>query len=221
MLYRKPISDLDWVELIKSVKPPPATLHFQSDEPLPLLYSSNPLPNFTIAYETWGKLNSDKSNAILLHTGLSASSHVASGGNDVSPSTSTKPGWWEEFVGPGKAIDTDRFFVICTNALGGCFGSTGPSSLYPLGEGGVRWATRFPLLSIHDMTRAQLRLLDGLGVGKLYASVGSSMGGMGSLSLGYMAPERVGRVVSISATGRSGLGGVGMRYAQRSGEFGS
>ena len=201
-----------------SPQPPPATLYYHSAEPLPLLYSPEPLPPYTIAYETWGKLNADRSNAILLHTGLSASSHVASDGNGVAKATSSKAGWWEDFVGPGKSIDTDRFFVICTNALGGCFGSTGPSSTYPMGDGDVRWATKFPLLSIHDMTRAQLGLLDHLEIDKLYASVGSSMGGMQSLSLAYIAPERVGRVASISATGRSGLGGVGMRYAQRSGE---
>nr|KIR46781.1 homoserine O-acetyltransferase [Cryptococcus bacillisporus CA1280] len=196
--------------------PPPATLHYVASHSLPLLYSPSPLPPFTIAYETWGTLNSDASNAILLHTGLSASSHVASRGNDVSPSTSSKPGWWEDFVGPGKSIDTDKFFVICTNVLGGCFGSTGPSSPYPPGDGETRWATRFPLLSIHDMTRAQISLMDHLGINKLYASIGSSMGGMQSLSLAYLAPERVGRIVSISACGRSGLNGVGMRYAQRS-----
>ncbi|KAK8849688.1 homoserine O-acetyltransferase [Kwoniella newhampshirensis] len=196
--------------------PPPATLHFHSTRALPLLYSPQPLPSFQIAYETWGTLNSNRSNAILLHTGLSASSHVASNGNEVSSSTSSKPGWWEDFVGPGKSIDTDKFYVICTNVLGGCFGSTGPSSPYPPGDGETRWATRFPLLSIHDMTRGQLDLLDHLGIDKLYASVGASMGGMQSLSLAYIAPERVGRVASISASGRSGLNGVGMRYAQRS-----
>ncbi|WWC65793.1 homoserine O-acetyltransferase [Kwoniella dejecticola CBS 10117] len=196
--------------------PPPATLHFHSPNTLPLLYSPQPLPPFQIAYETWGTLNSARDNAILLHTGLSASSHVASGGNDVSSSTSSKPGWWEDFVGPGKSIDTDKFFVICTNALGGCFGSTGPSSPYPPGDGETRWATRFPMLSIHDMTRAQLDLLDHLKIDKLYASIGSSMGGMQSISMAYIAPERVGRVASISASGRSGLNGVGMRYAQRS-----
>ena len=200
-------------------QPPPATLHFDCHEPLPLLYSPNPLNSFSIAYETWGTLNADASNAILLHTGLSASSHVASKGNGVDSSTSSKNGWWEDFVGPGKSIDTNRFFVICTNVIGGCFGSTGPSSIYPPGDGTTRWATRFPLLSIHDMMRAQLSLLDALGIEKLYASVGASMGGMQSLSLAYLAPERVGRVASISATGRSGLGGVGMRYAQRSGKL--
>lgn len=134
----------------------------------------------------------------------------------MAAGTSSKPGWWEDFVGPGKSIDTNRFFVICSNVLGGCFGSTGPSSAYPPGDGHVRWATRFPLISIHDIARAQLGLLDYLGIDKLYANIGSSMGGMTSLSMAYLAPERMGRVASISATGRSGLGGVGMRYAQRS-----
>lgn len=201
------------------VQPPPSTLTYHHPSSLPLIYSPNPLPNYTIAYETWGNLNADRSNAILLHTGLSASSHVASGGNGVSPDVASRKGWWEDFVGPGKAIDTDRFYVICTNTIGGCFGSTGPSSQWPHGEEGERWATRFPTLSLFDMVRAQLSLLDGLGIDRLYASIGSSMGGMQSLALAYLEPERVGRVASISATGRSGLGGVGMRFAQRSGEF--
>ena len=98
-------------------------------------------------------------------------------------------------------------------------GSTGPSSQWPHGEEGERWATRFPTLSLFDMVRAQLDLLDSLGIDQLYASIGSSMGGMQSLALAYLDPARVGRVASISATGRSGLGGVGMRFAQRSGEL--
>jgi homoserine O-acetyltransferase len=198
------------------LQPPPTTLHFHSHDALPLVYSPTPLPPYQLAYETWGTLNAARDNAIILHTGLSASSHVASGGNDVAHATSSKPGWWEDFVGPGKPINTDKYFVICTNVLGGCFGSTGPSSPYPPGDGQTRWATRFPLLSIHDMARGQLGLLDYLGIDKVYACIGSSMGGMTSLSMAYLAPERVGRVASISATGRSGLGGVGMRYAQRS-----
>lgn len=95
-------------------------------------------------------------------------------------------------------------------------GSTGPSSQWPHGESGERWATRFPALSLFDMVRAQCSLLDALGIDTLYASVGASMGGMQSLALAYLEPDRVGRLASISATGRSGLGGVGMRFAQRS-----
>ncbi|KAG9091036.1 hypothetical protein FRC06_000738 [Ceratobasidium sp. 370] len=190
-------------------RPKPTSYHkFHSGEPLPLVYG-DVLPEFDIAYETWGQLNTARDNAILLHTGLSASSHAAS--TPINPAD----GWWEEFVGPGKAIDTNRYFVICTNVLGGCYGSTGPSSPDPL-RGGAPYATHFPILSILDMVQAQYRLLDHLGIDKLYASVGSSMGAMTSLATAWMHPERVGRVVSISGTARSSPGSVAMRYAQRS-----
>lgn len=153
-------------------------------EPFQLIYSpENPLPEFDIAYETWGTLNASKSNAILLHTGLSASSHAAS--TELNPS----PGWWEKFIGPGKALDTNQFFIICTNVLGGCYGSTGPSSPNPLAgdaDGlGREYGTNFPVLSIWDMVRAQWMLIDHLGIDKLYASVGSSMGGMSSLATAW------------------------------------
>jgi len=166
------------------------------------------LPQFDIAYETWGELNPAKDNVILIHTGLSASSHAHS-----TPENPAE-GWWEKFIGPNKAIDTNRFFVICTNVLGGCYGSTGPSSLDP--SDGKPYATRFPILSIFDMVRAQFLLLDSLGVDKLYASVGSSMGGMQSVAAGHLEPERVGKVVSISGSARSSPSSIALRYAQRS-----
>jgi len=184
------------------------TLNFRSRQPL-LLDWGGILPEFNIAYETWGTLNADKSNAILLHTGLSASSHAH------STETNTKPGWWEKFIGPGKPLDTDKYFVICTNVIGGCYGSTGPSSLDP--ANGQRYATRFPILTMEDMVRAQFRLLDDLGIEKLYASVGSSMGGMQSLAAGTLFPERVGRVVSISGCARSHPYSIAMRHTQRQG----
>lgn len=167
------------------------------------------LQEFTIAYETWGQLNEDKSNAILLHTGLSASSHAKS--NTDNP----RFGWWEKFIGSGCALDTDRFFVICTNVLGGCYGSTGPSSTDP--ADGQRYATRFPILTMGDMVSAQFRLLDELGVQKLYASVGASMGGMQSLAAGVLFPKRVERIVSISGCARSHPYSIAMRHAQRQG----
>lgn len=170
------------------------------------------LPSFSLAYETWGTLNADKSNVILIHTGLSASSHAKS-----TPENPAE-GWWEQFIGPHLSIDTTKYFVICTNVLGGCYGSTGPSSLDP--EDGQPYATRFPVLSIFDMVRAQFHLLTALGVEKLYASVGSSMGGMQSIAAGYLEPERVGKVVSISGTARSSPSSIAMRHAQRSGPFG-
>ncbi|KKK18249.1 hypothetical protein P175DRAFT_0532133 [Aspergillus ochraceoroseus IBT 24754] len=165
------------------------------------------LPEFDIAYETWGQLNADKSNVILLHTGLSASSHAHS--TEANP----KPGWWEKFIGPGKPLNTEKYFVLCTNVIGGCYGSTGPSSIDP--SDGKKYATRFPILTLDDMVRAQFRLLDHLGVQKLHASVGSSMGGMQSLAAGVLFPERVGKIVSISGCARSHPYSIAMRHTQR------
>ncbi|KAH8724364.1 Alpha/Beta hydrolase protein [Phaeosphaeriaceae sp. PMI808] len=182
------------------------TLDFHSKQPI-LLDWGGILAEFNIAYETWGSLNKDQSNAILLHTGLSASSHAH------STETNTKPGWWEKFIGPGKPLDTDKYFVICTNVIGGCYGSTGPSSIDP--ANGERYATRFPILTMEDMVRAQFRLLDNLGIQKLYASVGSSMGGMQSLAAGTLFPNRVGRIVSISGCARSHPYSIAMRHTQR------
>lgn len=183
---------------------------YHHEGPLPLVYGP-PLPQFDIAYETWGTLSPAKDNVILLHTGLSASSHAAS--TDLNQSE----GWWERFIGPGRALDTNQFFIICTNVLGGCYGTTGPSSVDP--ATGKPWATRFPVISIFDMVRAQFCLLDHLGIDKLYASVGSSMGGMQSLAAGWLYPERVGKIVSISGTARSSPSAIAMRFAQRSGAF--
>ncbi|KAJ8608826.1 hypothetical protein MRB53_039412 [Persea americana] len=181
-------------------------LRFHSDEPL-LLDWGGRLPHFDIAYEAWGTLNETQSNAILLHTGLSASSHAH------STATNRKPGWWEKFIGSGKPLDTDKYFVICTNVIGGCYGSTGPSSQDP--ANGQRYGTRFPILTMEDMVRAQFRLLDSLGISKLYASVGSSMGGMQSLAAGVLFPDRVGRIASISGCARSHPYSIAMRHTQR------
>ncbi|KAI8589510.1 homoserine O-acetyltransferase [Geranomyces variabilis] len=165
------------------------------------------LPSFNVAYETWGKLNADKSNAILLHTGLSASSHAR------SHEQNQNPGWWEKFIGPGAPLDTDKFHIICTNVIGGCYGSTGPSSIDP--SNNERYATRFPIVTIFDMVRAQFHLLDALGITKLHASVGASMGGMQSLAAAALFPARVGRVVSISAAARSHPYSIALRHTQR------
>ncbi|ODH52045.1 homoserine O-acetyltransferase [Paracoccidioides brasiliensis] len=179
---------------------------FKSTDPL-LLDWGGVLPEFTIAYETWGTLNSDKSNAILLHTGLSASSHAHS--TPANP----KPGWWERFIGPNAPLDTDKYFVICTNVIGSCYGSTGPSSIDP--SDGKRYATRFPILTLEDMVRAQFLLLDSLGISTLAASVGSSMGGMQSLAAGILFPHRVRKIVSISGCARSHPYSIAMRHTQR------
>ncbi|KAF2715117.1 homoserine O-acetyltransferas-like protein [Pleomassaria siparia CBS 279.74] len=181
-------------------------LNFHSQQPI-LLDWGGVLPEFDVAYEAWGTLSEEKDNAILLHTGLSASSHAHS--TEANP----QPGWWEKFIGPGKPLDTDKYFVICTNVIGGCYGSTGPSSIDP--ANGERYATRFPILTMEDMVRAQFRLLDNLGIEKLYASVGSSMGGMQSLAAGVLFPDRVSRVVSISGCARSHPYSIAMRHTQR------
>ncbi|KAF2400670.1 homoserine acetyltransferase [Trichodelitschia bisporula] len=179
---------------------------FTSKEPI-LLDWGGVLPEFDVAYETWGELNASASNAILLHTGLSASSHAH------STPENPQPGWWEKFIGPGCPLDTSKYFVICTNVIGGCYGSTGPASVDP--ADGERYATRFPILTMDDMVRAQFRLLDHLGIGRLYASVGSSMGGMQSLTAGVLFPDRVGRLVSISGCARSHPYSIAMRHTQR------
>lgn len=179
---------------------------FHCEAPL-LLDWGGVLPEFDVAYETWGTLNEDKSNAILLHTGLSASSHAH------STESNPKPGWWEKFIGPNGPLDTNKYFIICANVLGGCYGSTGPSSIDP--SDGKRYATRFPILTVEDMVRAQFRLLDALDIQKLYASVGSSMGGMQSLAAGVLFPERINKIVSISGCARSHPYSVAMRHTQR------
>lgn len=183
-----------------------ATETFHCVDPL-LLDWGGVLPEFDIAYETWGRMNSDKSNVILLHTGLSASSHAH------STESNPQPGWWEKFIGPGQCLDTNKYFIICTNVIGGCFGSTGPSSIDP--ADGQKYATRFPILTMEDMVRAQFKLLEHLGVERLYASVGSSMGGMQSLAVGVLFPSKVGRIVSISGCARSHPYSIAMRHTQR------
>ncbi|KAI8627927.1 homoserine O-acetyltransferase [Xylariaceae sp. FL1651] len=183
-----------------------ATEIFHCQDPL-LLDWGGLLPEFDVAYETWGQMNADKSNVILLHTGLSASSHAH------STESNAQPGWWERFIGPGGCLDTDKYFVICTNVIGGCYGSTGPGSIDP--ADGQRYATRFPILTMEDMVRAQFKLLEHLGVNKLYASVGSSMGGMQSLAAGVLFPSKVGRIISISGCARSHPYSIAMRHTQR------
>lgn len=152
---------------------------------------------FTLAYETYGKLNADRSNAILICHALSGDAHVA-GYHTSDPDE--KPGWWDEAVGPGKMFDTNHFFVICSNVIGGCQGSTGPSSLAPDGK---PYALRFPGITVADMVQAQQYLIDDLGIKKLFATVGGSMGGMQALQWAVEYPERVGAVLFLASTPRS------------------
>ncbi len=158
------------------------------------LDSGQSLEAATIAYETYGELAADKSNAILIFHALTMDQYVAS----PHPITG-KPGWWSESVGPGLSIDTNRFHVICANVIGGCMGSTGPASLAADGQ---PYGMRFPVITIRDMVRAQVALLDALGIVRLHAVVGGSMGGMLALSLAANFPGRAGRVLAIATTAR-------------------
>ncbi|EGG09742.1 uncharacterized protein MELLADRAFT_95212 [Melampsora larici-populina 98AG31] len=169
------------------------------------------LPEFTLTYETWGNLSKSKDNVILLHTGLSANSHAKS-----HPSNPKSIGWWENFIGYGSKypIDLNKYYLICVNVLGSCFGSTGPSSINPKTKSA--YATNFPIITIFDIVRTQFKLLDELGIEKVFASVGSSMGGMQSIAATWLFPERVGKLISISGCGRSAPSSIALRYAQRS-----
>ncbi len=151
-----------------------------------------------IAYETYGELADDRANAILVCHALTGDQYLAS----THPVTG-KPGWWERMVGPGKPIDTDRFHVICANVIGSCLGSTGPASPM-IGEtgDGAPYAMRFPVITIRDMVRGLIGLLDGLGIERLHAVVGGSMGGMQALSLAANFPDRAERVLAIATTAR-------------------
>ncbi len=159
--------------------------------PLPL-DSGQSLAGVRVAYEAYGALSPGRDNAILICHATSGDQHVAS----RHPITG-KPGWWDRMVGPGRPIDTARFFVVCANVLGGCMGSTGPGSTAPDGQ---PWAMRFPVITIRDMVRAQVALLDALGIDQLYAVVGGSMGGMQGLSLAAHWPDKTGRVLCVGGT---------------------
>jgi homoserine O-acetyltransferase len=148
-----------------------------------------------VAWESYGTLNEARDNAILVCHALTGDQYVA-GRHPVTG----KPGWWERMVGPGKPIDTDRFHVICSNVIGSCMGSSGPASLDPASQS--PWGMRFPVITIADMVRAQAALLDALGIGRLHAVVGGSMGGMQALAWAAHHPERVGRALIIASAAR-------------------
>jgi homoserine O-acetyltransferase len=159
------------------------------------LESGGHLDGLEIAYKTYGRLNADRSNAILVCHALTLDQHVAS----RHPGTG-KPGWWASLVGPGRPIDPERHFIICSNVIGGCMGSTGPSSTNP--ATGAPYGLSFPVITIADMVRAQAMLLDALGVERLFAVVGGSMGGMQVLQWAADYPERLFAAVCIASAAR-------------------
>lgn len=174
---------------------------FAQGEPL-VLRSGARLGPVTLAYETYGELNRARDNAILLFHALSGSHHAAGycpavPGVGKRWTSGCQVGWWDGFVGPGKALDTEHFQVICANYLGGCYGSTGPSSVNP--STGKPYGSTFPRLTLADVVDAQIRLLDHLGIERLHAVIGASLGGIMCLSLATRYPDRVRIVVPIAA----------------------
>jgi homoserine O-acetyltransferase len=177
------------------------TQFFQSGERFALIEGGE-LPGLQLAYETYGRLAEDRSNAILLFHAMTGSQHAA-GYNPGVPGLSVewteecREGWWDQFIGPGRVLDTDRYFIICVNHLGGCYGSTGPSSINPLI--GRPYGGAFPAITTTDILRSQLLLVDSLGISKLLAAIGGSIGGLLSLELAVRYPKRVRGVVPIAS----------------------
>ncbi len=165
------------------------------------------LQQVQVGYETWGTLSRNQDNAVLIFTGLSPTAHAASNSEDDTA------GWWEYMVGPGKAIDTDRFYIVCVNSLGGCFGTTGPSSIDP--ATGEPYNITFPELSIEDIAKAGHHALHELGVDHLHAVVGPSMGGMSALAYALQYPDELDYLIVISAACRALPFTIAMRSLQR------
>tara|TARA_B100000902_G_scaffold378789_1_gene412416 strand:- start:1926 stop:3077 length:1152 start_codon:yes stop_codon:yes gene_type:complete len=176
--------------------------HFNNQEYPFELKSGAKLTNFTLAYEIYGKLSENKDNAILLFHALSASQHAA-GINDSVEGLSVEwdkecqTGWWEGFIGSGKALDTDKYCIICVNYLGGCYGSTGPYSKNP--ETGKPYGSDFPRVSIKDIVNSQMELINHLGIKELHATVGSSLGGLMAISLAAQYPNKVKNIVALAS----------------------
>jgi homoserine O-acetyltransferase len=172
-----------------------------ADDPF-LTLSGEHLERVTVAYETYGELDADRSNAVLVFHALTGSQHAA-GFSPAVPGVGSRwteecqSGWWDGFVGPGKALDTNRFFVVCANYLGSCYGSTGPASIEP--STGRPYGSRFPRITFADIADTQVKLLEHLGIPKLHAVVGASTGGLLTMSLATRYPEMVDIVIPIAS----------------------
>ena len=171
------------------------------------MHHAGDLESPTFAYETWGKLNTARDNAVLIFTGLSPSAHVTSSIEDPTP------GWWEDMVGIEHPIDTERYFVICVNSLGSCFGTTGPASVNP--ETGKRYGLDFPLLTLEDVAESAWHVVQHLGIDVLHTIVGCSMGGMTGLAFCVRHPENVRNFVSVSSAARALPFSIAVRSLQR------
>ncbi|MFT7721258.1 MAG: homoserine O-acetyltransferase [Roseateles sp.] len=167
----------------------PQSFHF--DQPLPLRSGAS-LPAYDLMVETYGRLDAARSNAVLVCHALNASHHVAG----TYAGQPRSEGWWDNLIGPGKPLDTDRFFVVCVNNLGSCFGSTGPMHLNP--ATGRAWGADFPVVTVQDWVDAQARVVERLGIGRLAAVLGGSLGGMQALDWALRYPERLGHCIAIA-----------------------
>jgi len=183
------------------------SLRYASDSPLSL-EKGQQLDEFELVYETWGELNASKTNAIVVHHALSVGAHVA------ESSSIPEKGWWNDMVGSGKAIDTDKHFVICINNLGSCYGSTGPTSVNPATS--RPYNASFPEITIGDMVNSQKRLIEELGIEKLYAIVGNSMGAMLSLIWAIEYPDSVDRVMLSCSSYKAYPANIANRNIQQS-----
>ena len=181
---------------------------FVSPEPF-TFESGHTIPGFTLRYETYGRLNAARDNVVFIAHALSGDHHAAG----IHALTDRKSGWWNNLIGPGKAVDTNHYFAICSNCLGGCVGSTGPSSLNP--ATGRPWGVAFPPLTVRDMVRADKRLLDHLGVTALQAVIGGSMGGMRVLQFGIEYPAFVRRLLPLATTARENAQGIAFNAVGR------
>ncbi|HET6664281.1 MAG TPA: homoserine O-acetyltransferase, partial [Acidimicrobiales bacterium] len=161
------------------------------------------LQGMAIAYETWGELAPGHDNAVLVCHALTGDSHAAGVLADGHPT----PGWWGDFIGPGCPLDTNRWFVVCVNVLGGCQGTTGPASPHP--DDGRPWGPRFPVVSIRDMVRTQASVADHLGIERWAVVIGGSMGGMQVLEWGVMYPDRAGALVPVATAAAASAQQIG------------
>lgn len=184
----------------------PATQYLDIERPF-TLYRGGRLPRLRLAWESWGRLNDDRSNAVLVFTGLSPGPHAASSPQDP------EPGWWEDMIGPGKPIDTKRFFVLCVNSLGSCMGSTGPASINP--ETGKPWRLDFPDLAIEDIAATTRLVVDDLGIDRLHAVIGPSMGGLTAMAWLKQFPQRTGKIALISTACSATAMAIAIRSLQR------
>jgi homoserine O-acetyltransferase len=198
-----------WEETASAGVSDPKTLALDGDL---TLSSGRTLKNLQVAYETYGELDAEGANAILICHALSGDSHVA-GVRASENAAAGKLGWWDIMVGPGKTIDTDRFFVVCSNVLGGFGGTTGPASIDP--DTGRPFGLHFPLVTVEDMVDVQARLLDALGIRRLASVIGGSLGGMQALAWAVRFPERVASVVADATTPRLGAQAIAFNAVGR------